>query len=72
MMEHRAENYDCVKKYPILRGYLEHFKQVSINNEIPGLLSFFFILGQAAIPYVWIPVGGSNLDPRANIFWIQD
>ena len=72
MMEHRAENYDCVKKYSILRGYLEHFKQVSINNEIPGLLSFFFILGQAAIPYVRIPVGGSNLDPRANIFWIQD
>tara|TARA_R100001510_G_scaffold57800_1_gene68045 strand:- start:12965 stop:14380 length:1416 start_codon:yes stop_codon:yes gene_type:complete len=71
-MEHRADNYECVQKYPILKGYLEHFKQVSINNEIPGLLSFFFIMGQAAVPYVRIPVGGSNLDPRTSIFWIQD
>ena len=71
MMEHRADNYECVHKYPILKGYLEHFKQVSINNEIPGLLSFFFILGQVAIPYVRIPVKGSNLDPRVNMFWIQ-
>ena len=72
MMEHKADNYECVKKYPILRGYLEHFKQVSINNEIPGLISFFFILGQTAIPFVRIPVKGSNLDPRVNMFWIQD
>jgi len=72
MMEHRADKYECVRKYPILRGYLEHYNQVSRNNEIPGLLSFFFIQGQAAIPYVRIPVGGSNLDPRVSIFWIQD
>tara|TARA_R100001443_G_scaffold80624_1_gene87617 strand:+ start:120 stop:1544 length:1425 start_codon:yes stop_codon:yes gene_type:complete len=72
MMEHRAENYECVKQYPVLRGYLEHFNQYSRNNEIPGLLSFFFILGQAAVPYVRIPVGGSNLDPRVSMFWIQD
>ena len=49
MMEHRADKYECVHKYPILKGYLEHFNQVSRNNEIPGLLSFFFIQGQAAI-----------------------
>jgi hypothetical protein len=72
MMEHRAANYECTKKYPTLRGYLEHFNMFSRNNEIPGLLSFFFILGQAAIPYVRIPVGGSNLDPRVSMFWIQD
>ena len=72
MMEHRAENYECVKQYPVLRGYLEHFNQFSRNNEIPGLLSFFFVLGQAAVPYVRIPVGGSNLDPRVSMFWIQD
>jgi len=72
MMEHRAENYECVKQYSVLRGYLEHFNQYSRNNEIPGLLSFFFILGQAAVPYVRIPVGGSNLDPRVSMFWIQD
>ena len=72
MMEHRAENYECVQKYPILKGYLDHFNQVSKNNEIPGLLSFFFILGQASVGYVRIPVGGSNLDPRVSVFWIQD
>lgn len=71
-MEHRANDYECVKKYDILNGYLEHFKEVSKNNEIPGLISFFYILGQASIPYVRIPVGGSNLDPRVSIFWIQD
>ena len=71
-MEHTANKYECVQKYPILRGYLEHFSQVSKNNEIPGLISFFYILGQASIPYVRIPIDGSNLDPRVSIFWIQD
>ena len=71
-MEHKASKYECVRSYGILRGYLEHFKEVSKNNEIPGLISFFYILGQAAIPYVRVPVGGSNLDPRVNMFWIQD
>jgi len=71
MMEHRADKYECVQKYPILKGYLDHFNEVSRNNEIPGLLSFFFIQGQAAIPFVRIPVGGSNLDPRVSTFWIQ-
>lgn len=71
-MEHKASKYECVRNYGILRGYLEHFKEVSKNNEIPGLISFFYILGQASIPYVRIPVGGSNLDPRVSIFWIQD
>ena len=71
MMEHRADKYECVRKYPILGGYLEHYNQVSRNNEIPGLISFFFIQGQGAIPYVRIPVGGSNIDPRVSMFWIQ-
>ena len=65
-MEHRASKYECVRKFPILKGYLEHFKEVSKNNEIPGLISFFYILGQAAIPYVRVPVGGSNLDPKGE------
>ena len=71
-MEHKAENYDCVKNNKVLKAYLEHFRQVSKNNEIPGLLSFFFIQGQIALPYLRIPVGGGTLDPRVNVFWIQD
>jgi hypothetical protein len=72
MIEHRADKYEAVSRYPILNGYLSHFKEVSKNNEIPGLLSFFYILGQASLPFVRIPVGGSNLCPRVSVFWIQD
>lgn len=72
MMQHTADHYEAVQSYPILKGYLEHFREVSKNNEIPGLLSFFFIQGQAALPFVRIPIGASNIDPRVSVFWIQD
>ena len=72
MIEHSVEHYECMQKYPILRGYLEHFREVSKDNEIPGLLSFFFILGQTALPFVRVPIGASNIDPRVSVFWIQD
>jgi len=72
MMNHTAEKYEAVQRYPVLKGYLSHFREVSINNEIPGLLSFFFILGQTSLPFVRIPVGGSNLCTRVSVFWLQD
>ena len=72
MIEHSAEKYECVQKSDVLKGYLEHFRQVSINNEIPALLSFLFMHGQCALPYVRIPIGSSNIDPRVSVFWIQD
>ena len=72
MIEHSVEHYECMQKYPILRGYLEPFREVSKDNEIPGLLSFFFILGQTALPFVRVPIGASNIDPRVSVFWIQD
>jgi len=71
-MNHTAEKYEAVQRYPVLKGYLSHFREVSINNEIPGLLSFFFILGQVSLPFVRIPVGGSNLCTRVSVFWLQD
>ena len=71
-IEHSADKYECVQKNEVLSGYLGHFREVSINNEIPGLLSFFFVQGQCALPYVRIPIGASNIDPRVNVFWIQD
>lgn len=40
MIDHSVEHYECMQNYPILRGYLEHFREVSKDNEIPGLLSF--------------------------------
>ena len=63
--------YKAVQKFPVLEGYLHHFSQTSMMNEIPGLLSFFFIQGQVALPYIRIPTGDSHLDPRVHVFWIQ-
>jgi hypothetical protein len=44
---------------------------VSIDNDIPGMLSFFFVQGQVAGPYVRIPWDQAHLDPRVHCFWIQ-
>lgn len=65
------KNYQAVKKFDTLEAYLHHFSQTSMKNEIPGLLSFFFIQGQALLPYVRIPTGDTHLDPRVHVFWIQ-
>jgi hypothetical protein len=67
----QISNYKAVQKFPVLEGYLHHFSQTSMMNEVPALLSFFFIQGQVALPYVRIPTGDSHLDPRVHVFWIQ-
>ena len=64
-------NCEAVQKFPILKAYLQHFGQTSLMNPIPGLLSFFFIQGQASVRFVRIPTGDSYLDPRVHVFWIQ-
>jgi len=66
-----AKDYQAVKKFPIFAGYIDHFNQTSIDNDIPGMLSFFFIQGQVSVPYIRIPWGSSHLDPRVHTFWIQ-
>ena len=70
MVKHYAE-YEAVERYPILRGYLDHFRKVSKDNDIPGLLSFFAVQGQLMAPYVRIPMDDIHLDPRVHVFWIQ-
>ena len=65
------KNYSAVQKHDILRAYLHHFSLTSMKNEVPGLLSFFFVQGQAILPYVRIPTGDTHLDPRVHVFWIQ-
>ena len=64
-------DYAAIQKYPIFKGYIEHFRETSMDNDIPGMLSFFFLNGQAAVPYVRIPWGPSHLDPRVHVFWVQ-
>ena len=66
-----ANDYAAVNKYPFFQGYVERFGRTSIDNDIPGMLSFFYIQGQIAAKYVRIPWDASHLDPRVHVFWIQ-
>jgi len=63
--------YELVQKFPIVKAYLEHFERTSMDNSIPGLISFFFVQGQIAVRYVRLPTGDSYNDPRVHVFWIQ-
>ena len=65
------EDYTAVKQYPILKHYVERFRKTSFFNEVPSLLSFFFLQGQAVADVIRIPVWASYLDPRFHVFWIQ-
>jgi hypothetical protein len=67
----QIKNYQAVEKFPILKAYLHHFSQTSMKNDMPGLLSFFFIQGQTTLPYIRLPTGDSHLDLRVHVFWIQ-
>tara|TARA_R100000656_G_scaffold73436_2_gene54673 strand:+ start:2163 stop:3629 length:1467 start_codon:yes stop_codon:yes gene_type:complete len=71
MARRRWTQYSAVKRYPILVDYIERFNKTSFFNELPGLLSFFYLQGQAVVDYVRIPVWASFLDPRFHVFWIQ-
>ena len=63
--------YRAVERFPVLKAYLHHFSQTSMKNEMPGLLSFFFIQGQTTLPYIRLPTGDTHLDLRVHVFWIQ-
>jgi hypothetical protein len=67
----QVTEYEVVQNYPIFDGYLKHFGNVSIDNDIPAMLSFFFVQGQVAVPWVRIAWNESHLDPRVHAFWIQ-
>ena len=67
----KAEGYDIVQNNDFMRGYIEQFSKVSIDNDIPAMLSFFFIQGQIAAPYLRIYWDETHLDPRVHMFWIQ-
>lgn len=71
MPQRNWNTYAAVQEYPMLKEYLERFRTTSFFNEIPGLISFFYLQGQALVDYVRIPVWASALDPRVHVFWIQ-
>lgn len=71
MAKRTWKDYTAVKRYPILKDYIERFRKTSFFNEQPGLLSFFYLQGQAVVDYLRIPVWASFLDGRFHVFWIQ-
>ena len=70
MVKHYTD-YAVVQKYPVIKGYLDHYRRVSKNNDIPGFLSFFFVQGQLTAPFVRIPIDDIHLDTSIHVFWIQ-
>ena len=71
MSKRQWNQYRVVKEYPVMKDYLERFRTTSFFNEVPGLISFFYLQGQAVVDEVRIPVWASYLDPRIHVFWIQ-
>ena len=65
------KNYQSVQRYPLLKGYVDIFSDVSYHNEMSGLISFFYVQGQAVVDYIRLPINNSHLDPRIHLFWIQ-
>ena len=64
----KAIEYQAVDNFDFFKGYVNEFGRVSIDNDIPAMLSFFFIQGQVAAPYVRIPWDSTHLDPRVHAF----
>jgi len=64
-------DYAAVKENKVIEDYVERFSLTSFKNELPALLSFFYICGQVVTDYIRIPIWASMLDPRVHVFWIQ-
>ena len=71
MKQRQWNEYSVVKEFPVMKDYLDRFRKTSFFNEVPGLISFFYLQGQAVVDEVRIPVWASALDPRIHVFWIQ-
>ena len=65
------QNYKAVQEFPLLKGYVNMFNDISYHNEMAGLISFLYVQGQATVDYIRIPVNNSHIDPRIHLFWIQ-
>ena len=64
-------DYAAVKKYPILEDYVERWNLTSFKNEVPAILSYFYVMGQTVVDYIRVPIWDAFLDPRIHVFWIQ-
>lgn len=65
------KNYRAVREFPLLKGYVNMFSDVSYHNEMAGLISFLYVQGNTLVDYVRIPINNSHIDPRIHLFWVQ-
>lgn len=65
------KNYRAVREFPLLKGYVDMFSDVSYHNEMAGLISFLYVQGNTLVDYVRIPINNSHIDPRIHLFWVQ-
>ena len=56
MSKRQWNQYSVVKEYPMMKDYLERFRTTSFFNEVPGLISFFYLQGQAVVDEIRILV----------------
>ena len=64
-------DYAAVKENKVIEDYVARFGLTSFKNEVPALLSFFYISGQVVADFIRVPIWASMLDPRVHVFWIQ-
>lgn len=70
-MARQWDNYEAVQRFPLLKGYINMFNDISYHNEMAGLISFFYVQGQSLVDYLRIPINNSHIDSRIHLFWIQ-
>ena len=61
-----------MSKIPLMDKYMEGFRNYSYFNDFAGELSYFVIMGQLLKGIVTIPRGGSWIDPRVSVMWVQE
>ena len=70
-MARQWDNYEAVQRFPLLKGYINMFSDISYHNEMAALISFFYVQGQSLVDYMRIPINNSHIDSRIHLFWIQ-
>jgi len=67
-----GREYTKTSKIPkVVEKYVTSAVEVSLNNEVPAMLSYYNLLGQICKDFVCIPSGRRRIDTRLQIIWLQ-
>tara|TARA_Y100000592_G_scaffold78649_1_gene123770 strand:+ start:5906 stop:7480 length:1575 start_codon:yes stop_codon:yes gene_type:complete len=67
-----GREYSKASRIPsVVEKYVKNAVEVSINNEVPAMLSFYLLLGQISKDMVCIPAGKRRIDTRVQVIWMQ-